>query len=148
MTQVAFHTGLDDPLGYACRLLRKAVRQGARAMACADEPTLDMLDKALWTFDPHDFVPHLRWRAGQSLAPQLMRTPLWLVNEPDAATLPGPPVEVLVRLGVPQGLDLPPAPRLIELVGSDDAERRAARQRWRAYEGRGVTVQHHPAAAR
>ena len=148
MTHVAFHTGLDDPLGYACRLLRKAVRQGARAMACADEPTLDMLDKALWTFDPQDFVPHLRWRAGQVLAPHLVRTPLWLVGEADAAAVPGPPVEVLVRLGVPQGLDLPPSLRVIELVGSDDTERRAARQRWRAYEARGVTVQHHPAAAR
>ena len=147
MTLVAFHTGLDDPVGYACRLLRKAVRQGARAMACADEPTLDMLDTALWTFDPPDFVPHLRWRAGQSLAPQLMRTPLWLVTEPDAATLPGPPVGVLVRLGVPQGLDLPTTSRVIELVGQDDTERRAARQRWRAYEARGITVQHHPAAA-
>lgn len=148
MTHVAFHTGLDDPLGYACRLLRKAVRQGARAMACADELTLDMLDKALWTFDPQDFVPHLRWRAGQALAPQMMRTPLWLVSEPDAAALPGPPVEVLVRLGVPPGPDLPPALRVIELVSSDEAERQAARQRWRAYEARGLVVQHHPAPAR
>ena len=30
MTDIAFHTGIGNPLDYACRLLRKAYRSGAR----------------------------------------------------------------------------------------------------------------------
>lgn len=148
MTVVAFHTGLDDPIAYACRLLRKAARQGARLLVCADAHTLDVLDKALWTFDPQEFIPHLRWRAGQLLPTHLTRTPLWLVAEEDAHSLPGGPGSVLVRLGAVAAAEIPAVERVIELVGLDDEERRLARQRWRAYETSGVTVQHHPATAR
>lgn len=148
MTLVAFHTGLDDPVAYACRLLRKAVRQGARAQVCADEATLDVLDKALWTFDPQDFVPHLRRRAGQSVTPSMERTPLWLATEGESGTPFGEPPQVLVRLGMLASTDLPDVARVIELVGLDEDERRSARLRWRAYEARGLTVQHHSPAAR
>ena len=148
MTIVAFHTGLDDPIAYACRLLRKAARQSARVLVCADEHTLDVLDKALWTFDPQDFIPHVRWRAGQALGAHLTRTPLWLATEEDARALPGGACPVVVRMGAVSTAELPAADRLIELVGLDDEERRAARQRWRAYEASGVTVQHHQAPPR
>lgn len=148
MTVVAFHTGLDDPIGYACRLLRKAARQSARVLVCADEHTLDVLDKALWTFDPQDFIAHLRWRAGQVLATHMTRTSLWLVSDLDVHALPGGPAQVMVRLGAISTVELPAVERVIELVGLDDDERRSARQRWRAYETSGVTVQHHPATAR
>ena len=56
MPEVAFHTGLPDKIGYTCRLLRKANRQGLRVRVIGSEPELELLDKALWTFDapgPH-----------------------------------------------------------------------------------------------
>lgn len=148
MTGVAFHTGLDDPIAYACRLLRKAARQSTRVLVCADEHTLDVLDKALWTFDPQDFVAHVRWRAGQVLATHLTRTPLWLVADRDVNALQGEPFQVMVRLGVVSTIEVRAGDRVIELVGLDDDERRSARLRWRAYEASGVSVQHHPATAR
>jgi len=46
LTEVAFHTGIADPLDYACRLLRKAYRQGARVAVHAPAPLLDRLDQA------------------------------------------------------------------------------------------------------
>ena len=148
MTLVAFHTGLEDPIAYACRLLRKAVRQGARALVLADESTVDVLDKALWAFDPQDFVPHLRWRSGQVAGPHLARTPLWLATGDAESFVPPGGAQVLVCIGVPAPPDLGVFERVIELVGLDEGERRQARLRWRAYEARGLTVQHHPAAAR
>ena len=59
MTDIAFHTGIADPLDYACRLLRKAYRSGARAAVYGEPGLLDRLDQALWTFEPLEFVPHL-----------------------------------------------------------------------------------------
>ena len=148
MTLVAFHTGLEDPIAYACRLLRKAVKQGARALVLADESTIDILDKALWTFDAQDFVPHLRWRTGQVAGTHLARTPLWLATGDVDSFVPPVSAQVLVCIGVLAPPDLGAFERLIELVGLDESERRQARLRWREYEARGLTVQHHPAAAR
>jgi len=147
VTDVAFHTGLEDPVAYACRLLRKVVRQGIRSLVCADGPTLDVLDKALWTFDPQDFVPHLRLRAGQVLPAHMERTLLWLVTDGETFITPGEPPLVLLRLGMLESMDIPDVDRVIELVGLDDEERRLARRRWRAYEARGVIVQHHALAS-
>ena len=60
MTEVSFHTGLPDKQAYACRLLRKAWRQGLRVMVTGDAATLTRLDQALWLFEQEEFVPHLR----------------------------------------------------------------------------------------
>ncbi len=146
MTAVAFHTGLDDPMGYACRLLRKAVRQGARVVVSADAPTLDVLDKALWTFDAQDFVPHLRWQADREMPAHLGRTPLWLVLAGEEGAAAALEAGVVVRIGALEPIGPgTPAERVIELVGAEDDERRSARRRWRAYEALGWQVQHHPA---
>ena len=148
MTAIAFHTGIDDPVAYACRLLRKALRQGRRVVVCAEAATLDLLDKALWTFDPQDFVPHLRLRPGQRAGAVLERTPIWLV-EPGAETeAPGHEQAVWVRLGPLPALQEPAAERVVEIIGLDDDERRQARQRWRAYETAGFEVQHLAPTAR
>lgn len=138
MPQVEFHTGVVDPLGFACRLLRKAYRQDARLLVTAPASTLDALDRALWTFDAQEFVPHLRVAAG---APDdaLARTPIWLSS--GEAPAPSPPV--LVNLGA----DMPARPdafeRIIEVLSTDAGDVAAGRERWRRYKAQGLTVQHH-----
>ena len=67
-------------------------------------------------------------------------TPIWLA---DAGALP-PAADVLVNLGPDDAPDADRFARVIELVGADDADRQAARRRWRAYEARGMVVTHHP----
>lgn len=137
---VAFHTGVADPVDFACRLLRKACRQGARVLVTAQEPTLAALDVALWTFDAQDFVPHLRWPAPQALA---TRTPIWLS---DGETPPGAP-RLRVNLGARPPANVADVDRVIEIVGRSDDERRGGRDRWRHYERDwGVTPEHHAAA--
>jgi DNA polymerase-3 subunit chi len=144
--RVDFHSGVTDKLGHACRLLRKAVRQGARVQVCGDAHELDALDQALWTFDPQDFIPHLRWRTHDAPPPALHRTPVWLVETgqpwPDGLARPA----VLVNLGPqpPQAPDLSPAvARVVEIVGHDPAEVEAGRRRWRHYAQRGLEPAHH-----
>lgn len=136
---VEFHTGVADPVAFACRLLRKAYRAGSRALVTAPQPLLQRLDQALWTFDAHDFVPHVRLHGPVDAVAR--RTPLWL-----AATLPAgelPPV--LVNIGADAPASAGSFERVIEVVADDPESRAAGRARWRHYEAWPVTPRHHTA---
>ncbi|MDZ5460232.1 DNA polymerase III subunit chi [Azohydromonas lata] len=139
LSEVAFHTGVGDKIGYCCRLLRKAYRQQARMVVAGDAETLTRLDQALWLFDVRSFIPHRRLAAGQAVPPALLRTPIWLM-EPGAR----PPVQgILLNLGPAAVPKFESYERLIEVVGLDEADRLAARRRWRAYEAQGLRITHH-----
>jgi len=143
MTEVSFHTGVADPFGYACRLVRKAVRKGAVVVVSAPMETLRRFDQALWAFEPLEFIAHAMVREGQPIEPRLARTPVWLV--PPQATPPS--TDVLVNLGsewVPRFEDYQ---RVIEVVGVDPTQAQAARQRWRRYKELGHAITHHEAAS-
>jgi DNA polymerase III subunit chi len=138
MTEVQFHFNVPDRLLYACRLLRKALRSGASGVAVsAPAPTLARLDRALWTFDPQEFIPHVVVRDGQALPTRLERTPIWLVEHAErAAHHP-----VLVHLGEAPAAGFESFSRLIEIVSADPQERETARARWKHYAGRGYELQ-------
>ena len=143
MTEVEFHTGVVDPLGFACRLLRKAVRRGVRVRVTAPADTLGALDRALWTFDERDFVPHVRLPG--ATAATAARTPIWLV--PSLQTLAGdaPAPTVVVNLGADAPDELSGLDRLIEIVSADPDEAARGRSRWRAYKARGLGITHYTA---
>jgi len=137
MPEVAFHAELADRTGYACRLLRKALRRGARVRVVGEAAEIDRLDVALWTFEAQDFVPHVRLREGLGAA--ALRAPIWL-QEPDRPwpqSLPAP--DVVVNLGPQPVSDPGSAARIIELVGTDPSQRQAGRERWRHYQAAGLS---------
>jgi DNA polymerase-3 subunit chi len=140
MAEVAFHTGVDDKLGYACRLLRKAYRQGARVAVGGAGPLLQQLDQALWTFEPQEFVPHLRLGTGRAPAAAQQRTPIWLV-EPGAQA---PDCKVLVNLGPERLPGDEGYERIIEIVSRAPEDVSAGRRRWKQYEAQGWAITHHP----
>lgn len=142
MTEVHFHTGLADPLAYACRLLRKSQRSGAQVVVTADPARLDKLDVLLWTFEPLEFLPHARLRGGSAVPPRLAATPIWLADMPAEA----PRHEVLVNLGPDLGAGFESFGRLFELVGAAPDEAAAGRQRWQHLKARGYPVTHVEAA--
>jgi DNA polymerase-3 subunit chi len=144
MPQVEFHTGVASPLHFACRLLRKAWRQGVAVVVTAPPPALAALDRELWTFEPLEFVPHLRVAPGQPAGPALRRTAVWLCE--GAVPRPGP--QVLVNLGADLAEDLDLYQRVIEIVPPEDGPRQLARARWRRFEASGWPIRHHaqPAA--
>ena len=144
MTEVDFHFNTPDRLGYACRLLRKAVRKGARVAVTGPAATIEALDRLLWTFEDTEFVPHLRLPPhGASPPPRLQHTPVWLVTEAHhAAHLP-----VLVNLGDETAPGFESFERVIEIVDHDPSARETARARWRHYQGRGYTIHRHEVGA-
>jgi DNA polymerase III subunit chi len=143
--QVEFHTGVAQPMHFACRLLRKAYRQGARVAVVAPPETLRALDRELWTFDERDFVPHVKVTREPAKAAQLQRTPLWLFDADGVASgWPEGAPEVLVNLGADLAPEHINATRLIEIVARDADEADRARLRWRHYKGQGWAVIHHP----
>ncbi len=140
MTEVEFHTGVADPLGFACRLLRKAARQGVRLQVTAPPERLGELDRALWVFEERDFVPHVRMPGAPVAVAR--RTPIWLAQRQVEGEAPA----VLVNLGGEPPHDLAALQRLIEIVGADAEGAAGGRERWRHYKVQGLQIRHHGGA--
>lgn len=134
MTEIKFFFNVDNKVRYACRLAKKAFDGGRRLVVYAPTPALaDEFDRALWTFSPYSFVPHVK--AGHALAAD---TPI--VIAVDDANLSHH--EALLNLG-----DEPPPffsrfNALREVVLADDEDRVRARERARFYKTRGFAVTH------
>lgn len=139
MTEVSFHFNVPDTLGYACRLLRKATRQGSRVTVTGDGTTLSGLDRVLWTFDPIEFIPHVLVRRGEPPAERLRATPVCLAEDLGGALHQ----EVLVNLGAEPPRGFESFDRVIEIVSTDEDERAAARARWKHYAARGYAIVRH-----
>jgi DNA polymerase-3 subunit chi len=140
MTGVEFHFNAPDKVGYACRLLRKAVGKGAKLVVTAEPELLRELDTALWTFSPLEFIPHCY---GPSATPGVRAaSPVVLAESAQAA----PHQQVLVNLGaaVPEGFER--FERLIEVVTLGEQDRQQARRRWKHYADRGYAISRHDRA--
>ncbi len=139
MTRVDFHFNVPDKLRYGCRLVRKIYRARSRVLVyCNDRERLSQFDQLLWTFSQHDFIPHVA--AGDALAAE---TPVLLCAEPiDSASH-----QILVNLGDTMPPMFARFERLIEVVAADEADRQAARARWRYYRDRGYPMERHEMAA-
>ena len=139
MTRVSFHFNVPHRLGYACRLLRKATRQNARVTVTGPAATLAELDRVLWSFDPIEFVPHLLLRAGEPVPGRLQATPVCLAPDLGGALHH----DVLLNLGAEAPAGFESFERLVEIVSTDEADRAAARARWKHYAARGYQIDKH-----
>ncbi|MES2529660.1 MAG: DNA polymerase III subunit chi [Pseudomonadota bacterium] len=138
MTGIDFHFNTPDKVGYACRLLRKAVSaRGARVVVVADAQLLDAVDMALWEFSSVDFIAHCRVDAEPAL---VQRSPVILAT---GCAMPLPHQQVVVNLGtqVPAGFER--FDRLVDIVSAGDEDRQLARSRWRHYADRGYAITRH-----
>jgi DNA polymerase-3 subunit chi len=141
MTEIGFHFNVAAPGSYACRLLRKALRQGAPIAITGPKPLLESIDRELWALGATEFIPHAWASDAASVPARLHATTAWLTAEP----LDAPVHDALVNLGesVPRGFES--FRRLIELVSADEADRAAARERWKGYVRRGYAIERHEA---
>ena len=124
----------DDPLALVCELARKAHDSGAPTLILArDAQQAEVLDDALWAFDPDAYIPHQI--AGRDEdddeAPVLIAPP-----EADA---PGRTLVINLR----DAAVALPCERVLEVVPADESAREPLRERWKEYKARGFDVNKH-----
>lgn len=137
MTEVAFHFNAPDKLAYACRFARKVHKSGARLVIVAPSEVVAELDRMLWMMAPQDFVAHCRADADEEL---VQVSPVVLTA--DARTAPHQDVLLNLHAEVPEGFGQ--FERLVEVVSAqDEADRIAARARWKHYASRGYAITRH-----
>lgn len=95
------------------------------------------LDTQLWTFSASDFLPHA-WGADDFA----IETPIVLVESFEAPELDAlPHGDVLIHVGrnLPKSVENLAArfPRIVEIVSTDEADRQAGRERYKAYRDQG-----------
>jgi DNA polymerase-3 subunit chi len=131
MTRIDFHSNVGDSIAYACRLVRKAYLSGQPIVVLAEPDRLAAFDEQLWTFSPLDFVPHCM--AGSPLAKD---TPVVLAANLDEV----PHHQILVNLGMSVPPQFARFERLLEVVGNEEQELAAGRERYRFYRDRGYAL--------
>jgi len=143
MTEISFYFNVPSRTAYACRLLRRAHRQGMAVAVTGPAHALDEIDRELWSFAAPEFLPHSRIDRAAEVPAALHATTIWLGESPIDAPLHS----ALLNLGA-----LPPPAfetfeRLFEVVSLDEADREAARERWKTYARRGYPIKRHEVAA-
>ncbi|HEY3076791.1 MAG TPA: DNA polymerase III subunit chi [Burkholderiales bacterium] len=138
MTSIDFYFNAPDRLQVACRLAGKALAQGSRMVVYVPDPELAArVDRLMWTWPATGFVPHCA--ADAALAAD---TPVLIArDEHTAADIP-----VLLNLSGECPPHFASFERLLEVVGADDADREAARARFRSYKSRGYAIASHDLA--
>ncbi len=142
MTAVSFYTHVPERLSFLCRLLRKAQQSGAKVAVVGPAPLLDRLDAALWSFEPTEFVPHLRWHG--SAQPALLAATSIVLAE---RAVEQPHREVLLNLGPDLPEDFEKFQRVLEVVSREPEQVQAGRQRFKIYKAGGHEVMHHEVGA-
>ena len=135
MTRIDFHHGAGDKLQTACRLIGELYAEGRKVLVYAPaESVAAQVDRQLWVQPSTGFLPHCR--LDYALAPE---TPVVIGDSLEDATHH----DVLVNLDG----ELPPAfsrfELLVEIVGTDEADRGPARERYKFYRDRGYAIAAH-----
>ncbi|MDP2783928.1 MAG: DNA polymerase III subunit chi [Sulfurimicrobium sp.] len=135
MTQIDFYTHVQDKQLLACKLSAKALEQGLRVLILTpDESAAASMDQMLWRVPATGFLPHCRARA-----PLAAVTPVIVDCDPGELTHD----QVLLNLGSERPAFFSRFQRLIEIVTTDEADRLAARERFRFYRDRGYEIRSH-----
>lgn len=143
MTRIAFHFNIAEPLSYLERLLRKAHRAGAQVVVLAEPSLTRALDLRLWEgVSAAEFLPHCLAASASPVCQAASAVVLF--DDPAAlaaAAFTGD--AVLVNLLHPVPAPFAKFSRLLEMVSTIEADREAARERWRLYKSQGYELTRH-----
>jgi len=137
LTRIFFYHNAADRIAATAALIGKAFMQRKPLLVYApDADVADHLDRHLWTHPPTGFLPHVR-----SDSPLAAQTPVVIADTLE--TLDAlPHNERLFNLStqIPGGFSR--FTSVIEVVGRDDGERQAGRERVKFYKDRGYAIQY------
>ena len=126
MTEISFYFNVPNRTGYACRLLRRAQRQGMALAVTGPVDTLTEIDRDLWSFAAPEFLAHCWIDRVADVPASLHATTIWLGANP----IDAPRHDGLLNLGS----GMPPAfetfERVFEVVSLDEGDRQAAMGRF------------------
>ena len=134
MTQVFFYHGAADKIAAACALLSGAYAKKKQMLVYAvDNSVASSVDRMLWTHSALSFVPHCR-----ADSPLAAETPILITDKLETIAQD----ERLMNLSQ----EIPPGfsrfESLIEVVGQEEDDRAAARDRVKFYKDRGYEVRY------
>lgn len=134
MTQVFFYHGAADKIAAACALLSGAYAKKKPMLVYAlDNTVASSVDRMLWTHSALSFVPHCR-----ADSPLAAETPILITDNLETIAQD----ERLMNLSQ----EIPPGfsrfESLIEVVGQEESDRTAARERVKFYKDRGYEVRY------
>jgi len=134
LTQVFFYHGATDKIAAACALLSGAYAKKKPMLVYAlDNTVASSVDRMLWTHSALSFVPHCR-----ADSPLAAETPILITDNLETIAQD----ERLMNLSQ----EIPPGfsrfESLIEVVGQEESDRTAARERVKFYKDRGYEVRY------
>ena len=132
MTRIYFYHNAADRIAAAAGLIGKACSQRKALLVFApDEEIASTLDRYLWMHPPTGFIPHVR-----SDSPLAGQTPVVITDSLDSLTHN----ERLFNLSskIPNGFSR--FTSIIEVVGQQEDERLAGRERVKYYKDRGYEI--------
>ncbi|QWD80155.1 DNA polymerase III subunit chi [Polynucleobacter sp. MWH-Spelu-300-X4] len=143
MARIDFHSQVNNKSLYSCRLIRKIMASPSEDLpmrnivVVGSKEFLRQLDEQLWSFSASDFLPHA-WGFDDFAA----ETPVVLVESFEADELDYlPHGDVLIHVGrsLPKSVENLAArfPRIVEIVSTDEEDRLAGRERYKAYREQG-----------
>ncbi|MBP6344430.1 MAG: DNA polymerase III subunit chi [Neisseriaceae bacterium] len=142
MRKVTFYTHVNNRLSFVFKLVKTVYDKGEPLLVwLPDDALLQQLDHQLWSLVPESFLPHelvsaLEEDAGGELAPILLGAEMALPNRSDFP-------QVILNLSEAYVHEVPHYQRVLEIVGPDEDDLVAARDRFRAYREAGFTIEHH-----
>ena len=132
MTRIDFYHYAEDKHRFACRLATKAYESASRLVVYSrDRRALEALDKALWTFQATRFVPHCF-----ADSPLAAETPIILAASDEQL----PHHDVLLNMDDEWPPFFSTFERMLEIVATDDEDKRKARARYAFYRQRGYDI--------
>ena len=135
MTTIDFYTHVADRLDVAVRIVAKAyAAHGSVRVLTPDRATTDALDRLLWLHSPLSFLPHCRMDSVVAA-----ETPIWIDDTLDH----NGPAAVLVNLHPAPAPFFSRFERLAEIVGNNEPDVAAGRERYRFYRERGYELRTH-----
>lgn len=135
MTEIDFCFNVVDKLRLVSRYAVKSMKQENRLFIFApDEQMAGAVRQALWSFEQTSFIPHCS--GSNALAAE---TPVIV----DHATEPLIHDDLLLNLSPSHPPFFSRFKRLIEIVGNEEEDKAAARERFRFYRDRGYEIRRH-----